>query len=194
MNSAAKNTLWTILGLVVVVILAVVFLRSGSGTPNTNPNNNASSTAGWMTSADDARGISFKYPSDLGTKYLQTSDWPPQVAVLNGPLNCVSAGTETDRAGQTEQKVIGGHTYCITKVAEGAAGSIYTQYAYARQMPDGRVAILNFTIRSPQCVNYDDPQKTECTNEEATFNLDGLVDQIFGTLTLGAPTLDYQKG
>lgn len=198
MTNTARNFLWGIIGLIVLIVLVVLFVRWGrGGIPNTGDNNTntASSTmAGWSDSSDTARGIDFKYPQDLGTKYIQAFDWPPQVAVIDGPLQCTEAGTTTARTGKTTQQTINGHVYCVTRIDEGAAGSIYSQYAFARQMEDGRVAILTFTLRSPQCGNYDDPKKTECQNEESNFNIGSVIDQIFSTLKLGPPSMNYQKG
>jgi hypothetical protein len=77
---------------------------------------------------------------------------------------------------------VGGRSYCVTKQSEGAAGSIYTQYAYA--FPDGTgTAIFTFTLRAVQCANYDDPKKTECENERAAFDPDGIMDRVTKTVT-----------
>lgn len=194
MTTTAKNVLWAIIGIAVLILLVVLFVRWGrGGIPNTGQN--ATSTMqGWLDSADSARGIDFKYPAKLDTKYIQAFDWPPQVAVIDGPLKCTPGGTTTARAGKTEKQTIGGHEYCVTTIVEGAAGSTYTQYAFARQMADGRVAILTFSLRAPTCANYNDPQKTECTNEANSFKIGDVIDKIFGTLKLGEPSLDYIKG
>jgi hypothetical protein len=138
-------------------------------------------TEGWQTYTDSARGISFRYPSDLGTSYIRPLDWPPMAQVLAGPLQCTEAGSETARAGRTEQATIGGRSYCITRETEGAAGSLYTSLAYALER-DGRVVILTFSLRAVQCGNYDDPRKRECETEREAFDVDVVIDRIARTI------------
>lgn len=104
-------------------------------------------------------------PPQLNTKYISPVDWPPKLEVVAGPFSC------------NEPRTINGHNYCVTAESEGAAGSIYTMYAYA--YPRGnQTAILTFSLRFVQCANYDEPPKGECERERATFNLDRLIDQI----------------
>lgn len=148
---------------------------------NTAPASDGPSTAGWLEHADAQRGISFRHPPDFGTQYIHALDWPPMLQVIEGPLECTEAGEETARAGRTELETIGGRRYCVTRVTEGAAGSIYTSYAYAFEM-DGGVAILTFSARAVQCANYDEPQKTECESERAAFDPGAIIDAVALTL------------
>lgn len=142
-------------------------------------------TGSWKTYTDTTSGISFRYPEDFSTSYIHVVDWPPKIQMLGDSFSCTEAGSEIARAGRTEMHTMNGHSYCVTKQSEGAAGSIYTQYAYA--FPDGNgTAILTFTLRAVQCANYDDPKKTECENERAAFNPDGTLDRIAETITRGA--------
>lgn len=134
---------------------------------------------GWLTKVED--DVTFKYPEDLGTNYISAVDWPPEAQVLNDAFDCVEAGTTDSRAGKTERRVVDSREYCVTTVSEGAAGSIYHQYAYVFQKDDSYVA-LTFTDRQTQCANYDEIQKAECEVERQTFNLDALVDRIAKTL------------
>ncbi len=138
----------------------------------------------WNTITDDTAGITFQHPKRLLTEYISTVNWPPQVQVLNELFACTEAGLETDRVGLTERRSVDDRTYCVTKVTEGAAGSIYTQYTYAFPQEDQTV-IFTFTLRSVQCGNYDDPQKTACENERTAFDLDSTVNQIARTLRFG---------
>jgi hypothetical protein len=139
---------------------------------------------GWKTSTDEKQGVSFQYPDQFATTtYIHTVDWPPQIAILTGPLTCTEGGSEIMQAGQTQQTIINGHEYCLTRESEGAAGSTYTQYAYAFSKND-KVVTLTFTLRSVQCANYDDPQKTECENERAAFNIDNTIDRIAQSIQL----------
>lgn len=126
-------------------------------------------------------GVTFQYPETLLTTYIHTQDWPPQVQVLNKPFTCTEAGSETARAGKTEKRLVDNRGYCRTSIVEGAAGSIYTQYAYAFPK-DGKTAIFTFSLRAVQCANYDDPQKTVCENERSAFDLDSTVDRMARTL------------
>lgn len=142
----------------------------------------------WNTFADSTSGISFRYPPDLGTTYIQALDWPPQPLLEPGPFECTEAGEETARAGRTEPTTIGGRTYCVTRVTEGAAGSVYTMYAYALPIGD-HVVILTFSTRSPQCGHYDEPERIECEREREAFSMDPLIDAIARTLRIASPRL-----
>jgi len=125
--------------------------------------------------------VTFQYPDTLGTSYISLTDWPPALQVLEEEFSCTEAGNETERAGQTERRTIGGQEYCVTTVSEGAAGSIYRQYAYAFPLEAG-TAIFTFSLRFPQCLNYDEPQQTACLAEEQNLQLDTLVDEMRATL------------
>jgi hypothetical protein len=114
--------------------------------------------------------------STLPTKYISTVDWPPQMRTENTPFSCTEAGSESERAGRTEKIVVNGHTYCVTKVTEGAAGSVYTQYAYARA-ENNNIEIFTFSLRFVQCGNYQDPEKSACEAERESFNVDNYTDQ-----------------
>ncbi len=109
------------------------------------------------------------------TKYVTAVDWPASIQIIDEPYSCTEAGDEFQRAGITEEKTIGNKTYCVTKVSEGAAGSVYTQYAYARAEED-KTRIATFSFRFVQCVNYDEPQQSECKIEQENFNSDLLVN------------------
>jgi hypothetical protein len=131
----------------------------------------------WKTVTDTATGISFRYPEALPTTYIHVVDWPPQVRVVADPFTCTAGGSEVARAGVTEERLIYDHAYCVTRESEGAAGSIYTNYAYAFAR-EGTTIILTFSIRSVQCANYDDPQRTACETERAAFSMDGTADAM----------------
>lgn len=127
--------------------------------------------------------ISFRYPEALKANFIQVHDWPPAVQILETPYSCTSAGSEMERAGRTEERLIGSKIFCVTEVLGAAAGSMYTQYAYAFSV-GGKTAILTFSIRSPQCANYDEPNQSLCSAERDAFNIDGIVDQIAGSLEM----------
>lgn len=136
----------------------------------------------WQTSTDVSTGVSFKYPEQLSTTYIHSTDWPPHIDISTAEFTCTEAGTETARAGKTEKKMINGHEYCVTVLTEGAAGSTYTQYAYATHIGE-RTVIATFSLRSVQCGNYDEPQKNACEAERTAFNIDLIVDEMIGTVT-----------
>jgi hypothetical protein len=138
-------------------------------------------TAGWLTHTDASSGLAFHYPSDLGARYIHPVDWPTKLQVVDGPWQCTAAGCETARAVKTERQVLGGRSYCVTRESEGAAGSIYTMYAYAFEH-GGRVALLTFSLRAVQCGNYDEPRKSECETERAAFDVSPTIDAIARTL------------
>lgn len=137
----------------------------------------------WKTFTDEIKGITFRYPEELGTTYMRAYDWPPQVAVTNERFECVTAGSEIERAGRTELRKVDNRSYCVTKVSEGAAGSVYTQYAYAVDKGP-QVWIFTATVRATQCGNYDEPYKTECEGERETFDFDSVMDKIIQTATM----------
>ncbi|MFA6256726.1 MAG: hypothetical protein WCT29_00235 [Candidatus Paceibacterota bacterium] len=114
-------------------------------------------------------------PLELYTKYVTAVDWPPFVRTEDEAFTCTEAGTPTERAGGTELKTINGRTYCVTEVTEGAAGSTYTQYAYAFPK-DNKTMIATFSLKFVQCANYDEPERSDCAGEQAGFNVDILAD------------------
>ncbi len=140
-----------------------------------------SSTTSWKTTTDSKTGISFKYPENLGTKYISVVDWPPKIQVLNQAFSCTEGGALSTQVGQVVKKTIGGKEYCITTEAEGAAGSTYLQYAYAFGFSNKTIK-ATFTLREVQCANYDDPKKTECETERNTFNIDTVLTEMVNTV------------
>lgn len=140
-----------------------------------------SSTASWKTTTDSKTGMSFKYPENLGTKYISLVDWPPKIKVLSQAFVCTEGGVLSTQVGQVVKKNIGGKDYCVTTQAEGAAGSTFLQYAYAFGF-SSKTVVATFTLREVQCANYDDPQKTECENERNTFNIDTVLAEMVSTV------------
>jgi hypothetical protein len=147
-------------------------LAHGPAEPIANPD--------WKTFTDEAGIYTFQYPETLSAAYISTVDWPPQVQLVEGPYMCTEAGTPILPAGQTEERMVDDRVYCVTTENEGAAGSMYSLYAYAMDH-DGQVVIFTFTLRYPQCGNYDDPKKSACEAEREAFDLDGVMDRIAQT-------------
>jgi len=147
-------------------------------------------TANWKTLNND-NGVSFKYPEKLpvlstgaSTKYIRAREWPPKLLVAPGAFSCQEGGLGIGgRPGMTIQKTMDGMVYCIESVSEGAAGTFYTDYTYTFLKGD-KLVKFSFTLAYPQCVNYDDPQKTACEQERQTFDLDVLISRLAESLQI----------
>lgn len=182
-----SNTTKTFFFLAVVVLAAALtylyYVKSDEKTDITDvtPPPAPEEEVEWEIASGD--GYTFRYPTSLDTEYVHLLDWPPAVQVLDESFSCTPGGEEIDRAGQTELITEADSQYCRTMVVEGAAGSVYTQYAYA--FPAGeRTVILTFSTRVPQCANYDEPQKTACEEERSSVDIDALADSVIRTLSL----------
>jgi hypothetical protein len=135
----------------------------------------------WDTSTNTSSGISFSYPAALMAQYIHPVEWPPQVEVLAEAYSCKESGSAVLPEGQTKQKTIQNTSYCVTEESEGAAGTIYTKYSY--QFAEATQTVkLSFTLKAVQCANYDEPQKTACESERASFDIDALSDKIAKTI------------
>ncbi len=149
----------------------------------TCPGGDGSEEENWKTFSDPESGVSFRYPETFGTTYIHPVDWPPRVAIVSEPFRCTEAGSAIDRAGKTSERVVNGRTYCVTEKTEGAAGSIYTLYAFAAPA-DGKTVVYTFSTRAVQCANYDNPQQAACLQERERFAVDAIVDSIVRGATI----------
>ncbi|MFA6304391.1 MAG: Gmad2 immunoglobulin-like domain-containing protein [Patescibacteria group bacterium] len=140
-----------------------------------NPDN------GWKTLTDSLQGISFKYPEKLSANFTSTVAWPPVVKVEIGKFICNAQDGTASLPSRIIKRLVDDRVYCVEAMSEGAAGSTYTSYAYTTAQ-FGKLITLSFTLRYPQCLNYDDPQKTSCQNERESFDLDGVVDRMFQSI------------
>lgn len=148
-------------------------------------NSPASAEVSWVSGTNTDGTVSFRYPTDFGTKYIHPVDWPPEARLLEEPFVCTPGGeSEVLPAGMTEEKTINGNVFCVTKESEGAAGTTYTMYAYARDFL-GKTLIFTWSSRAVQCMNYDDPEKSECLAERDVFDPDGLLSRISETAESG---------
>ena len=171
-----------VLLIAVAAILAWAFL-SGSDKAS-SPSGGPGGRIAYETYEDQDRGITFQYPIELGTVYLEAYDWPPMAQVIDEPFNCTEGGDPTARAGGTELRMVDNHQYCRTPIVEGAAGSIYTQYAYKFTVGEDQAAILTFSTRVPQCGNYDEQERVQCEGEREAFDIDSTVDEITQTFQI----------
>lgn len=135
----------------------------------------------WKTVSDAAQGFEYSYPETLGTKYIDANVWPPKVTVTDGKFSCETTSPSSSLPNMTTEPTIDSRVYCVTAVVEGAAGSAYMTYTYATE-ENGKIISLDFVLRYPRCINYDNPQKTECQIELDSFDLDGLIGQIVASL------------
>lgn len=131
------------------------------------------SDATWGYSRPDAHGMRFLYPVALGTSFIATSSvgWPPEVSFASTTLSCDAGG----------RVAVGDRTLCVSRESEGAAGSTYTTFRYAAAFGGG-TASTTFTLRFPQCLNFDEPAQSACRQEEATYDVDGLADRILSSI------------
>lgn len=118
------------------------------------------------------------YNTALNTKYISAvGEWSPKVTFVKSEFVCNVGGSEINSNGITIKKLIGDKEYCITTKIEGAAGSIYATYVYSMKIGE-QIATTTFVLQFVQCANYDDPKKTECQNERASFNPDIIASDI----------------
>lgn len=133
------------------------------------------------SSTTDIETIIIPPPADL--TYITIESWPTNVEVQEPPFACddqeqtaiqVTTGTQV-----LEQRF--GKAVCITTRKEGAAGSVYETKTYEF---DAQASVHAFTLiaRFSQCANYDEPEQTACTQEQAAFSLDDYANQILSTL------------
>ena len=136
---------------------------------------------GWKTSS--AGGVEFKYPETLTAKYISVSEWPPKVVVKTGEFSCAETPATESFPTRVARRMVDDRLYCVAAMSEGAAGSTYTTYTYTTARA-GKLISLNFVLRYPQCLNYDDPKQSECAAEREAFDLDGVIDRIVGTMVI----------
>ena len=125
--------------------------------------------------APEQQRLTFNFPETIVATYIEAVDWPPQIRTEEEAYDCVVAGEEVARAGKTEEKIINDRTYCVTTIAEGAAGSVYRQYAYSFPF-EGETYFVTFSLRFPQCGNYEEEERLMCEKEQATFYVDNLIE------------------
>lgn len=133
----------------------------------------------WELSEPNAQGIQFMYPKSLPTTFISAQEWPPLVELVANNYSC-QEGPITAADGplkESKKHTVGDREYCVTMSSEGAAGSTYRTYEYSTDQGDF-VARVVFTLRFPQCLNYNEPQASACAAEQSSFDIDGLVDRI----------------
>ncbi len=137
--------------------------------------------ASWKTLTERQDGLTFKYPENLPASYISTAEWPPKITVATGTFACPETSATASLPSRVMKSLVGGTTYCIEAMSEGAAGSVYTSFTYTTDWNDKLIRI-EFTLRYPQCLNYDDPNRPICQKERESFDLDNLVNSIVQSL------------
>ncbi|HYD93259.1 MAG TPA: hypothetical protein VEB18_02270 [Candidatus Paceibacterota bacterium] len=157
-----KYLLW-IVGIIVVLLVGFQALNAyiyqqKQGEPQPDP------YVGWNTETTP-EGVTFRYPNANFGPYVSAVEWPP-ILTIGEEYAC--GGVENVRDGIT---------YCRTMSAEGAAGSTYRTYEYG-------VGIyrITFTLRYPQCENYDEPRRTECIAAQSSVEEDALAVKILSSV------------
>ncbi|NCT55007.1 hypothetical protein GW758_03580 [Candidatus Falkowbacteria bacterium] len=120
-----------------------------------------------------ANYISFQnYSSNIikAEEYPKLESW-----VENSQIECNETPLESSLPLRISKKEINGNKYCIGASSEGAAGSVYTQYAYITVIGDN-VYSVQFVARYPNCDNYSEEESIKCQTERESFDLDILVD------------------
>jgi hypothetical protein len=174
------RTTYTIIALAVLVVVLVGISVARSPAVDEAaiaPVGEEQTAANLKTTTQD--GVTFTYPEQLSTTYMRATDWPPKITVSSAPLTCEEGETEV---GRTRSFSSGGQAYCVTTLSEGAAGSMYTDYAY-ETLQGGKLVALTFTIRSTQCGNYEEPDRTECEQERNSFDVDVLATRMISSIT-----------
>ena len=131
---------------------------------------------------------------DLNTEYIGSQNWkviivneeekyPPKFKITEGQIDCKITSSESGLLSRTVKRRIDGRIYCIESASEGAAGTIYTRYAYST-IKSGNLITVSCVIRYPQCMNYSEPYRTECANERETFDLDKIISHIVKNLSV----------
>ncbi len=174
----------------VAIFIASLFLFTDLNTSNIGiKEGNDDSTLFTKTQ----NGVTFKYSKELSTEYISPQSWPPKARVLEKEdklppkFQILDEGivcTETDEKDNRSKvfnKIIDDRMYCIETLSEGAAGSVYTEYAYSSIIKD-KVITLSFALRFPNCQNYSSPERDKCQKEREIFNPDTLIKQIVNTL------------
>lgn len=180
---------------VAAVLVAVITLPKPMPAPSPAPVNEQGPTPtpptpetahpDWQAAIFDGDSV-FKYPVELGLTYVHAVDpWPPTVTHVDA-VSCEPRQGDAPTTPESSRRTINGQEYCVSRAQEGAAGSTYTTYAYATETVDGPVRVT-FTIRTPQCLNYDSPEREACQAEQRTFDVDALAVDILASIAVPMP-------
>lgn len=135
----------------------------------------------WVTTTNN-EGITFQYPKELLAKYVSVVEWPPVIKIETGTYYCKTTPQEVSSMSEIiSQRLVDDRTYCVNIKNEGAAGSVYSSYTYTTAK-NGKLVKVSFTLRYPNCNNYDETQSNACASEREAFDIDSTVDRIVQTV------------
>jgi hypothetical protein len=146
-----------IIGIVAVIIVVLYFVMHKKSSTQNIP----ATTPDIVTPAPTASLVN---PSSL--KYISATEWPAKTEILTGAYSC-----------KTTEKIIDGKKYCVTIESEGAAGSTYNQYTFLTQAND-KLLSTTFTLRFPQCGNYNEDEAYQCEFDQKTFLPSSLIEPV----------------
>jgi hypothetical protein len=164
---------------VLLLFLSVSYLFSLREVPEEAP----SEHLGWIESTATPQGIVFSYPRELEGSYYFAAEWPPIVERVVNEYSCSNVEGTDGPVSFVEERSIDGKLYCISERSEGAAGSRYTTYEYSTDRGDAVMRTV-FTIRFPQCLNYDNARQEECEAEQSSFDPDDLAKELIDSARL----------
>ncbi len=137
----------------------------------------------WTTITND-QDITFQYPKELLAKYVSVVDWPPLIKMETGTYSCETTPQELSSMSDiTSERLVDNRTYCVNIKNEGAAGSVYSSYTYTTAK-GGKLVKVSFTLQYPDCNNYDEKQRNDCTSEREAFDIDSIVDRIIQAIKI----------
>jgi len=137
----------------------------------------------WTTTTNNEE-VTYQYPKELLAKYISVAEWPPVVKIATGTYSCKTTPQEvSSKSDITSQRMVDDRIYCVNVKHEGAAGSVYSSYTYITPK-NGKLVNVSFTLRYPNCNNYDEEQNKACASEREAFDIDATVDRIVQTVKL----------
>ncbi len=176
-NYSMKKINFIILAFFIIVLLVIAFAVWPQFSMNYGGNE-------ILETYHDPAGFTFQYPVMLLTKYIKTQEWPPKISMASEKFGCDEGeGTAFGLPVTRIRRTINHRDYCIQTENEGAAGTTYSTYRYSTTY-NGKLVAVDFTLRYPQCLNYDNPEQSLCLKERENFDLDGLINRIVGSIQL----------
>jgi len=176
-------------------VIRLAFKKSGSVSPDSVKLSNSDSqylnknqgdgeaidNSLWSTATND-QGLSFQYPKELSAKYLSAVEWPPVIRVEAGTYSCEATPQEASHLSKIiSPRLVDNQAYCLSVEHEGAAGSVYSSYIYTIVKNDQLVKV-SFTLRYPNCDNYEEGPSQVCASEREAFDIDSIVNRIVQTI------------
>lgn len=135
----------------------------------------------WVLSPVSPQGTQYMYPDPLPTQFIAAREWPPMVEMTAGEFTCaeesVAATAETMTARETVRHAIDDRIYCRTITASEAGRSIDRRYEYVTAQGDFLARVV-FTLRFPECRNYDASRRDACLLERDSFDINAFADRI----------------